>query len=222
MTYWQEALGIPAQPPTAPAVPRADGAAYREMRAQQSGSLIYRMPVLSEQAAGAKPKSIYDGGVQYAGLQVYQSRQAPTWADRKAGESLTAWKKRLGAFCGHEGNGLPAEVLEELSKPDEQISGEEHRARVDAQGLGITGLSPHQRVQAVEARFGTRSGSRQIAQQGELAADTSATIARTRMISGAQAYGTPRANAEQQRQQPQRPTIPDGSSGQGWVGVDNA
>lgn len=174
---------------------------------------MYRPP-----AAPAPQRNPYAGSHAYQGLQSYQSRSVDPLAQRP-GESAEAWRRRVQSVIRH----LPADEAQARLAAIEQASAvqshEQLRAQLDGRQGNGTGIMGNATAQERAVALGSRWGGREIAGQGELAAQALATPGQASpTYSNAEAYAIARAReAEMRGQMPQRTEIPAGSSGEGWV-----
>jgi len=213
--FWADHLATPS----APEMPQAGAAAYRAHRRLTSGSRLYDEPV-----AKTRPH-IYDPEAPvYSGLEQYSTSVNDKFA-RRAGESAEAWQRRVNNSIRH----LPAdqrlalETAIEAARTAEQLGSFEQLrtaldSRVEGTGYGITGAdTPYDRA-AIHGRF----GGRQVEAQGHLALGVESIAQVPHLISGVEAAMVARQRAaEQAGLLPQRTTAPTGSSGSGFLGVDN-
>lgn len=191
---------------------------YRAERAAQSGSLIYR----ATPAPPPRPQ-IYDNTPPKQ-LGDYRTSAPRSKYTQRPGESDHGFTARLqGIGLNHLADTLPvpelAAVAGAYNAAVERIASgalthDQLRRSLDARnsgtGVGIMGrdASPHQRASAL----GSRHGGRQIERNGGLGTSVGPAPASVDLAAAWQRQNLP-AFA-------QRPDIPSGSSGDGFVGVD--
>jgi hypothetical protein len=172
---------------------------YRDHRAQQSGSSIYR-PVTEQ----PQKTNIYAGSQQYQGLESY-SRQQPDPVDNRS-ESAKAYTAEHSPW-----ERAAARVAEGVTEADWQA----HRDAIQGSGhqVGILGPDEQAARQAALAAQSVRSNSAggQIGMNGHLALSALTTPGQPALSM------LDRLPAKDRPVVVQRAAIPSGSSGQGWT-----
>ena len=178
------------------------------------------LPPTPEQLAAQRPQRYVPAG---RSLESYVSTAPRSKYDPRPGESDHGYTARLrGIGLQHLAQVLDQATLERVSaaynSAVQRLEGgtthEQLRAQLDARadgsGRGVMGSStPQERATALGSRF----GGREIAKNGGLADSIAPAVPRVDMAAAWQRQNLP-AFA-------QRPEIPAGSSGSGFLGVDN-
>jgi hypothetical protein len=208
MNFWQR---------TAPAAPveqpRSLGEEYRAwQRSKAGGNGASGSAIYAEPAAPAARRELYVDR-QYGGLQSYAGEQADP-LDRRPGESVEAWRRRVTAVARALPDEEVATRLAAIDQADDAPQNhDELRAqmerRVSGTGVGILHtMSASDRAAALNGRGNVSSAE-------HLGAANSGPA---RPASMADVLAAMHARELAQRgQQPQRQEIPAGSSATGWM-----
>jgi hypothetical protein len=204
--------------------PQGDNA-YRAHMRTQSASRIYQPGPTSEQRAAMQPKSIYDGAPQYDGLGGYAQPKESPYAWNPQTMTVEAYKRDLIRRRVMDVDGNMGANVGLLTDADVEA------VRASLQAIQDAGRQTHEAARPVLDKHqegfglqqtGTRGlgrgmSERTLVGQGHVVPGS---LAGAPVMSSAEAYARARQHDEQAKANPQRPVIPSGSSGAGWVGVD--
>jgi hypothetical protein len=218
--------------PEPAADPQSHGSAYAEWQRNKSangasGSYIYSteyQAAINGQRTVSRP-DLYAGSPQYQGLQSY-ARTTRSKHEPREGESAFGYLQRVDrpAFLQHMADELPEDEFARVQAAVEQARQQvaegvgDHAAlrerlenRTSGTGIGLFTMN-------ADARAAAWNGRPNITGQEHLSAPNSAPA---RPASMADVRAAIQAKDLAQRgQQPQRQSIPAGSSGTGFLGVD--